>query len=326
MELTLSQLRSITLGALKIEQEADGFHFYRITPTQTAAFTRATESFGPKCLTTSGIRLDFYTDSSHLSLSWHKARTTTRKMLYFDVLVDGDPVINCGTLDCGKQPEGSFSISLPEGSHHLQVFFPTLTIPVLRSVVLDDGASLTPHLPSMRILIHGDSITQGYDAQHPSGCYANLVARHYDAEIVNQAVGGACFNPEVVEPVGDFDFVLVSYGSNDWSKKNPDAFKADAAAFMYRLNEFYGHVPRFLVLPVWRGDIDERTDTAGDFMVCREWLRKIASDRSIQPLDDFDLLPHDTHLLSDGYLHPNDQGFIPYAQRLIALLDARLPY
>lgn len=326
MELTLAQLRSITLGALDITREEDGLHFYRLTPSQTAAFTRATANFGPKTLATSGIRLDFYTDSSHFSLHWHKAMTTTRKMLYFDVLVDGVPELHCGTMDCGARPEGGFSLTLPEGTHHLQVFFPTLTVPVIRSVTVDDGASLIPHTPSMRFLIHGDSITQGYDAQHPCGCYTNLLARHYDAEIVSQAVGGACFNPEVVEYVGEFDFVLVSYGSNDWSKKNAANFKTDAAAFMDRLNALYGHIPRFLVLAVWRGDIDRGTDTAGDFMACRELLREMALSHGIQPLDDFELLPHDTYLLSDGYLHPNDQGFVPYARRMIALLDAHLTH
>lgn len=325
MELTLSQLRSITLGTLEITQEEDGFHFYRMKASQTAAFIRATENFGPKTLATSGVRLDFYTDSSRFSLSWHKAMTTTRKMLYFDVLVDGVPELHCGTMDCGARPDGGFTLSLPEGTHHLQVFFPTLTVPVIRCVTVDDGASLVPHKASMRFLIHGDSITQGYDAKHPCGCYANLLARHYNAEILSQAVGGACFNPEVIEPVGDFDFVLVSYGSNDWSKKDAIAFKADAAAFMDRLNEFYGHIPRFLVLAVWRGDINEKTVTAGDFMECRELLREMALSRGIQPLDDFDLLPHDTYLLSDGYLHPNDQGFVPYAEKMIALLDAYLP-
>ena len=324
MELTLSQLKSITLGTLEICAEEDGFHFYRMTPAQAAAFAQANATFAPKCLATSGVRLDFYTDSSQFSLSWHKALTTTRKILYFDVLVDGDLALQCGTNDCSVRKDGGFSLSLPEGTHHLQVFFPTLTVPVIRSVTLDDGASIIPHTPAKRILIHGDSITQGYDAKHPSACYASLLARHYDAELLNQAVGGACFNPEVVEHVGTFDFVLVSYGSNDWSKKDATAFKADAVAFMDRLNELYGHIPRFYVLPVWRGDINEKPNTAGDFMECRQILKQIAISHGIQPLDDFDILPHDTHLLSDGYLHPNDQGFVPYAEKVIALLSPYL--
>lgn len=323
MNLTLAQLRAVTLGALEIRQEADGFHFYRMTAAQAAAFTRARSSFGPKCPATSGVRLDFHTDSSSLSLHWHNAVTTTRKMLYFDVLVDGDELLHCGTADCGARRDGGFTVSLPEGEHHVQVFFPTLVSCAVRCVSLDDGAALIPHTPRLRILIHGDSITQGYDALHPSRCYASLLSRHYDAEIVSQAVGGACFNPEVVAHVGDFDMVLVSYGSNDWAKKDAAAFRADAAAFMDRLRGLYGSIPVVYVLPVWRGDIHTHSPNAGDFLACRQLLKAIALDHGFTVLDDFDLLPHDVHLFSDKYLHPNDQGFVPYAARLIAWLDTQ---
>ena len=41
MDLNLSQLQTITMGALDIREEADGFHFFRMTPIQTAAFGEA---------------------------------------------------------------------------------------------------------------------------------------------------------------------------------------------------------------------------------------------------------------------------------------------
>lgn len=174
-------------------------------------------------------------------------------------------------------------------------------------------------------MLHGDSITQGYDAFHPSACYASLLARHYDAELVNQAVGGACFNPAVPAQVGNFDFILVSYGSNDWAKKDSQSFRADAESFFCRLRSLYEDTPRILVLPVWRGDIHTRTPNAGNFMDCRALLSRLAQAQGFCVLDDFDLLPHDVHLLSDGYLHPNDAGFAPYARRLLTLLEPHLP-
>ena len=48
MDLNLRQLQAITLGALNIREEADGFHFDRMTPTQVINFTQAEEEFGPK--------------------------------------------------------------------------------------------------------------------------------------------------------------------------------------------------------------------------------------------------------------------------------------
>ena len=324
MDLNLSQLQAISMGALDIREEADGFHFFRMTPIQTAAFGEANEEFLLKCRATAGIRLDFYTDSPILALRWCSAKiTSARSFCYFDVLVDGILTMHSGTPDCASEPEGSFCLTLPEGMHRVQIFFPTLTDVAISAVTLADGATVMPHRAAKRILFHGDSITQGYDALFPSDCYANRLARHYDAEILNQAVGAACFDPQVLQPVGAFDFVVVAYGTNDWSTKNSADFAADAAAFLARLNLIYGSLPVFVVLPIWRTDTD-RTDTAGDFMECRALIGRMAASQGFTVLDDYDLLPHDTRLFSDGYLHPNDIGFALYAQRLSEMIEEKL--
>lgn len=321
MELTLSQLRSVTLGALEVTEDADGFHFERMTSSQADAFTRANVTFEPKCHTTAGIRLDFETDSDILAVRWHKPIIATRTFCFFDVLVDGELTLHSGTLDCGSEPEGSFCFALPEGMHHVQIFLPTVVGVCLRSVALSDGAQVIPHHPAKRILIHGDSITQGYDALCPSGCYANMVAQHYDAEILNQAVGGACYNEKVLEPVGVFDFALVAYGANDWTKKTPETFGPDAEAFFKKLKALYPTMPVYVILPIWRADDMTRPDAVGDFRECRALLGTLAEKQGFTVLDDYDMVPHDVRLFSDRRLHPNDAGFALYGNRLIELLS-----
>lgn len=321
MELTLAQLREITLGALKITEDADGFHFERMTPAQVAAFTRANATFEGKCYAAAGVRLDFETDSDLLAVRWHQAQVTTRRFCFFDVLVDGELMLHSGTFDCGAEPEGSFCCALPEGVHRVQIFLPALVGICLRSVTLSEGATVIPRRPSKRILLHGDSITQGYDAMFPSGSYANLLARHYDAELLNQAVGGACFNSEVLEYVGEFDFALVAYGCNDWTKKTPETFGSDADAFFVRLKELYPTMPVFVLLPIWRADEFTRHDAVGDFQECRALLGTLAEKQGFTVLDDYDLVTHDVRLFSDRRIHPNDAGFTLYAQRLIEMLE-----
>ena len=324
MELNLAQLRTITLGALDIREEDGGFLFSRMTPEQTAAFTRADAEFALKCGATSGIRLDFYTDSPILALRWADAViTSARTFCYFDVLVDGVLTLHSGTMDCSKVSRGSFCLTLPEGLHRVQVIFPTLTKLTIAAVSLADGATVMPHRCAKRILLHGDSITQGYDALFPSACYAGLLAQHYDAEIVNQAIGGAFFDPDVVERVGDFDFAVVAYGTNDWDLLSGEKFAAGAEAFLKRFGEVYGDTPVFVILPIWRTDT-HRTDTAGDFMACRDLIARLARAQGFHVVDDYHLLPHDTRLFSDGYLHPNDLGFAFYAQRLCQVIGETL--
>lgn len=323
MELTLSQLRAITLGALDIRQEEEGFHFFRMTQTQAAAFTRANETFAPKCRAASGVRLDFETDSDFLEVRWHRLFLTTRKFCFFDVWVDGELALHSGALDCGEEPQGEFSLTLPEGMHRVQVFLPTVVGVCLSSVALSDGAKMIPCRPEKRILLHGDSITQGYDALQPSGCYANIVARHYDAQILNQAVGGAGFNPEVVEYVGEFDYALVAYGTNDWSKKDLQTFENDTKAFLDKFRAVYPTLKAYVILPLWRADAKTKENTAGEFMACRNFIGQEAAQRGFIVLDGYDLVPHDPELFSDKRLHPNDDGFVFYADRLIGMLDEK---
>jgi len=59
-------------------------------------------------------------------------------------------------------------------------------------------------------------------------------------------------------------------------------------------------------------------------MACRELLARLAASQGFHVLDDYDLVPHDSRLFSDAYLHPNDAGFQLYADRLIELIDQRL--
>ena len=325
MDLNLSQLQAITMGALDIREESDGFHFSRMLPLQVAAFGEANPEFMMKAAATSGVRFDFYTDSPILALRWCSAKvTSTRTFAYFDVLVDGVLMHHSGTMDCGEEPEGSFCLTLPEGMHRVQIFLPLLIDIAVAAVTLADGATVMPHRAAKRILFHGDSITQGYDALFPSCSYASRLARHYDAEILNQAVGAACFNPEVLQYVGNFDFVVVAYGTNDWRGKTMADLTADAAGFFARLNVIYGKLPVFVVLPIWRTDTDDGEFCAGDFMECRALIGRLAATQGFHVLDDYDLLPHDTRLFSDGYLHPNDMGFDLYAQRLVEMIDERL--
>ncbi len=321
MELTLSQLRQITRGALRVEETADGFRFYRLTPSQVATFTRANETFEGKCYAAAGIRLDFETDSDLLAVRWHQAQVTTRKFCFFDVLVDGELMLHSGTFDCGAEPGGSFCCALPEGTHRVQIFLPALVGICLQSVTLSEGAAVIPRRPAKRILLHGDSITQGYDALFPSGSYANMVARHYDAEILNQAVGGACYNDQVLEAVGDFDFALVAYGSNDWTKKTPETFGPDADAFFKKMKALYPTMPVYVILPIWRADELTRDAATGNFQDCRALLGTLAEKQGFTVLDDYHLVTHDVRLFSDRRLHPNDAGFTLYGQRLIELLE-----
>ena len=157
----------------------------------------------------------------------------------------------------------------------------------------------------------GDSITQGYDAIHPSLAYPNQIADFLDAEVFNKGIGGDIFNPalavcpESVMP----DFITVAYGTNDWSHCTRGRLEDNAEQFFRKLAKNYPGVPVLTVLPIWRKD-SGRITNAGTFAEMRELIRKIcAAYPSVQIADGMTLVPHlDECFRSDG-LHPNDFGF-----------------
>ena len=69
MRLTLDQIKSITVGAVAVEQRDDGIHFMKCTEGQTAAWYKMSGILGDRSLSTTGIRLDFITNSKSFSLS-----------------------------------------------------------------------------------------------------------------------------------------------------------------------------------------------------------------------------------------------------------------
>ena len=307
MKLNFYQIKELTVGAVNIEKQDEGIRFYKMQKCQIDAFYALSNILGIRAETTTGIRLDFETDSAFVAFE-NKGGNR------FEYFIDG--------VYQGNVSDAHVRIELRKPCR-VTLAFPSHNIGIIDEFELSDGATATRHKFDRKILFIGDSITQGYDALFPSECYANRLARYYDAEILNQAIGGACFDPAVLQPVGAFDFVVVAYGTNDWSKKNPTDFAADAAAFMARLGLIYGKLPVFVVLPIWRADT-HRTDTAGDFMECRATIGRLAATQGFTVLDDYDLLPHDTRLFSDGYLHPNAIGFQFYAENLLPYFEKLL--
>ena len=67
MVMTLDTLRSVTLGALAIDEQGDGFHFHRFTEKQRAAWNAFGWRYGARAEATCGVRLDFITDARALS-------------------------------------------------------------------------------------------------------------------------------------------------------------------------------------------------------------------------------------------------------------------
>ena len=326
MKLTLEQMKEITLGALNVEVNAAGeFCFYRFTEHQMEDVYIELPDFYKKSKAAAGIRLDFHTNSATMSFHYTIKSGSSRKFYFFDCCVDGVMVAHEGEMEMTAK-EGDITLQLGNGrdEHRVTVWLPGLSIVRLSDVTLEDGASLRRASVSRKILVLGDSITQGYDAVYASLSYANKMAHMLDAEIVNQAIGGEIFRPAILDEKLPFepDLITVAFGTNDWSGQTAEAFERNADAFYTKLATLYPDTRIYAILPIWRADWEKVTKTK-PFHESRALLKELAEKHdNIRVIDGMELTPHLPVFFSDLYLHPNDMGFAIYAEELVKRMIA----
>ena len=219
---------------------------------------------------------------------------------------------------------GYYSLTLPAGEHRLTVWFPCLTAAVISNVTASDGASFRPASYSRRMICFGDSISQGYDALYPMLCYTNRLADHFDAYMLNLAIGGEKFVPGLLsrEFAGAFrpDIITVAYGTNDWSGFDRDTFFRRCDGFLEKLAEYYPDSERFVITPLWRADRD-RITKFGSFDEAVGYIADKAAACGHHVIDGYGFLPHYPGFFSDLRLHPNDLGYGEYVRGLVAAME-----
>ena len=313
MKLTFDQIKAITFGAIRFEETENGLLFHKFTQKQLDAYLALSETLYQRALSTTGIRLDFHTNS--------KTFTFKAKGKY-DLYVNGllrehykTPTVEEYTVAL-TDPIGD-----PIDEARVTLYFPSHSAGVLCSVELDDGATVTPHRFDRKMLMIGDSITQGWDCHYDSLSYAIRVTDFFNAESVIQGVGGGYFHETLYDDISfEPDIVTVALGTNDFGKFHTlDELRAHAGAHLELLGKRYADKQLFFISPIWR---ECKEKPMGTFSECRAVVIEEALRNGFIHIDGLRLCPPVPELYADGTLHPNDLGFSVYAQRLTEELRA----
>ncbi len=318
MKLTLEQIKSITLGAVDIWEENGLVCFCRFSKEQMEMYRVKNPDFYKKAHSTAGIRLSFRTDSRTLSLGLETEPGSSRK--YFSVEIFADAKFVGAITEEQERYLGDFSgeFALGEGEKTVTVYLPWSVGAKIAKLCLDDGAFIQPVRPEKTLLIYGDSITQGYDAKRTSLRYAGKLTEFLEAEEHNRAIGGEIFDAQLPKLEAEIcpDYVFVAYGTNDWSKAPRERFQEQSREFIKTVSEKYPQAEIFVLTPIWRKDLHKET-AFGDFADVEKELRDACKDLSnVKVVYGFDFVPKDESYYADLYLHPNDEGFVHYAENL----------
>ena len=315
MRLTFEQIKAVTFGAIRIEEREDGIHFSKITKKQEEAFKALSGSLYNCACTTTGVRLDFHTNSKNLA--FYAPKGNKFELYINDVLCrqyDGE------ALREGGKPATAELVSPCESDGdtvRVTLILPSHSDGVLEYVELDDGATVAPHSFDTKILFIGDSITQGWNSKYDSFSYAWRVTRFFNAESVIQGTGGAFFHETTFDEIDfDPDTVIVALGTNDFGRYQTfEEMLTHARAHLDLIAERYKGKKIFAISPIWRAHQEK---PAGSFAELRRLIIGEIEKRSIIHVDGLSLVPHSSEFMADESLHPNDLGFSLYAENLIA--------
>ena len=139
-----------------------------------------------------------------------------------------------------------------------------------------------------------------------------------DIGILNQGNSGFVYDEGSIEKVCEPKIVVTAYGINDFHRKNIELIDKDTTEFLQKLKETYKNSKIVSILPlwtVWNGN-DENYKVAE-----RNCIKTICEEYSDYIIDGYNLVPHNKKYFADE-LHPNDQGFAFYGDKLTKELES----
>lgn len=296
--------------------EEEGYPF-RLLEQQKEWYCRQDAAFRDRALCTSGVRLAFATDASLLRFSYEVV-SFCRSCNVVDFYEDGVHTGSVRLADMQYRGEAVFE-RVTSGCKKIEIWLPNTC--GLRITEVDFGDWQPVPRPKERLLILGDSIWQGIASYHPTCSVSNLMCRELGVEMINQSVGGACFFPEVLEPLPiQVDRILVALGINDvFSEETPERIEMRIHSWFDRLRSLYPQVPLTCITPVWTALLQKRRRQEKYARIV-EVIRREAAEADASVIEGSGLLPHTERFYNEDDVHPNDLGFARYALSLIRYL------
>ncbi len=323
MILALNDIKKITFGAVNVIEENGFFVFNRFTEKQKECYKKyRTISLYGKTNATAGVRLSIKSNTSYLKFNYCLSYGSSRDFAYFDIYINKELSYHFGK-DKLDDNICSFECKMPIGENYIEVYFPWSTHAKICNFEIEDGASLIPVSRKKTMIAYGDSITQGYDSIYPSRAYICQLAKFFDTDLYNKAIGGDTFFPELLEAKDVFvpDIVTVSYGTNDWLICSHEEFVFNTKTFFELLYENYKSSKIYVITPIWKKAEEDGTVPTVNFNFAehRAFIKHTAlSYDNVTVIDGDDLVPHDSKYFADEkVLHPNAEGFKYYAENLI---------
>lgn len=267
---------------------------------------------------TAGVRMDFYTDAD--TISFHYTVTTG----FFDgnseYAVDTFNIFENGEYKTSQEVKKGtpgdviYSRKSGEAESRITIVFPGYHGVCLSQFSLGNTRPVTDY--AHKILVFGDSISQGLFADKPADNYVHQVCTALNADYMNLSVGGEVYRMNALDDEVNFDptHIIVALGTNDYySNVIPGKIKANANTYLQKIKELYPDVPVTVIAPF--GNIPT------DYY---EAIKEVADPLGYDTIDGTTLISKKADSWYKDNVHPSTAGFNEITASLTPILQQKL--
>lgn len=312
-------------GYLSYEKDSAGYVLpYRFTAAQRVKLLSDSKSFVANSC--SGIRLDIVGNFKNITVKYRLAPAVELQPQSFDVCENGKLTESVRGKDYKKYEDGLLTYQMTEPGR-FTIWFPSYSVMGIAEIEADGPFEPAPQ--GAKVLVHGDSVTQGAFTENVSESFINTVARTLNWDILNQACSGYTFKRY---PRGTFEYdpeyILVYYGYNDFSQG--DDVQAECAKFLQELKDQYPQAKVIVISPAVKRFVKgekevtmmARLNSAGvSYWSCCEAMEQQAAALGYPFLKEYSLKRDPGLFQSDG-IHPNTEGNALLGQDIAEQLKA----
>ena len=300
MKASRNTLKKFIKGALTIRDEGAYICPLTYEEGQIEEFRAADKGWVWRSQFSAGTRIELMTDATELRFDYNATDFSSSDNT-FDLYVDG--VLKC----VHKVKKFNFDravYTMREGWKLVQIYLPTDCHIGIKNFNINGGYKSVKD-KGQKLLIIGDSITQGYGTFMSGATYVNVLQRKTGYNIVAQGIGGLPFK-ECVVYKGEYepDKIVISLGTNYYEASLKYDYEKEVKLFFKKLNELWGDKEIIYISPLWR----DNNVNMERFLWCIETATSEALKYdNITVIDGFDLVPNVEECFCDK-IHPNAYG------------------
>ena len=306
MKFSVNTLKKLVKGACYFEDSRGYLISYKYSKAQLDLMNKEgyDEFWRDRGSFSAGIRIELKTNSDFVSFDYKAVGGTELSERSNSV----DTWVN-GVLYSVLRPEkrvGSIKIDLPRGEKLVSIYMPCDCQFWVKNFTIE-GSYKSVKDKGQKVLVIGDSITQGYGSMFSSGSYFNELQRQTGYNMLNQGIGGYRCEPQDLMYVDNFepDKIITFLGTNWYDAPDQYDYEAATVGFYKRLTELYPNKQILSISPIWRGNDDLDVER---FTWCRSIVkRECERYENINFVDGFTLIPNVLDCYCDK-VHPNEYG------------------